>query len=256
MFYQIKSYLKFLLRSTNQHGIHSPFVYNLVAKCFYDTTKYEAYTTLNNYRKRVFSNNDTINITDFGAGSRVFKSNERSISKIARHSGISKKKQQLLFRLVSYFNVEKSLELGTSLGLATSALALGNPNGTVDTVEGCENTAAVAKTLFTRFQLNNINLEQATFDAFLKSYTETPTLIYIDGNHSKKNTINYFNFFVEKLKNDSFIIFDDIYWSQEMTQAWHYIKDHPKVSVSIDTFYWGIVFFRIEQEKQHFTIRL
>ena len=29
------SYLKFLLKSTNQHGVHSPFVYNLVTKCFY-----------------------------------------------------------------------------------------------------------------------------------------------------------------------------------------------------------------------------
>lgn len=32
----IISYLKFLIRSTNQHGVHSPFVYNFVTRCLYN----------------------------------------------------------------------------------------------------------------------------------------------------------------------------------------------------------------------------
>ena len=35
MLQQIKSYIKFLLHSKNEHGVHSPFVYDLVTKCFY-----------------------------------------------------------------------------------------------------------------------------------------------------------------------------------------------------------------------------
>ncbi|TDA94761.1 class I SAM-dependent methyltransferase, partial [Halomonas marinisediminis] len=45
-------------------------------------------------------------------------------------------------------------------------------------------------------------------------------------------------------------------WSKGMQEAWTHIKKHPKVTVSIDTFYWGIVFFRKEQEKEDFVIRL
>jgi hypothetical protein len=41
-----------------------------------------------------------------------------------------------------------------------------------------------------------------------------------------------------------------------MEEAWNYIKDHQKVTVSIDTFQWGIVLFRKEQPKQHFVIRV
>jgi len=41
-----------------------------------------------------------------------------------------------------------------------------------------------------------------------------------------------------------------------MEEAWHYIKEHSKVTVTIDTFQWGIVFFRREQEKEHFIIRV
>jgi hypothetical protein len=41
-----------------------------------------------------------------------------------------------------------------------------------------------------------------------------------------------------------------------MTEAWEIIKQHPKVTVTINTFYWGFVFFRSEQIKEHFTIRV
>ena len=42
----------------------------------------------------------------------------------------------------------------------------------------------------------------------------------------------------------------------EMEKAWEIIKNHPKVTITIDTFQWGIVFFRTEQEKEHFVIRV
>jgi hypothetical protein len=40
-----------------------------------------------------------------------------------------------------------------------------------------------------------------------------------------------------------------------MEEAWETIKNHPKVTVTIDTFQWGLVFFRKEQPKEHFVIR-
>ena len=123
--HSIKSYLKFLWNSKNQHGVHSPFVYNLVTKCFYDKTNYEEYSILKSYRKTLLANKETIEVTDFGAGSRVFKSNTRPINQIAKNAGISPKRAKLLFRIVNYIQPNSILEIGTSLGLATSALALG-----------------------------------------------------------------------------------------------------------------------------------
>lgn len=257
MLYQIKQYLKFLKASTNQHGVHSPFVYDLVTKCFYDKSKYKEYTILKQYRQSLYQNSNSITISDFGSGSRVFKSNNRVISKMAKTSGITSKRAKLLFRMVRYFNSNNILELGTSLGLATSALSLGNKQASIATIEGCPETAKIAQEQFRTLQLNNIQVMVCTFEKAIPELTSNPyDLVYIDGNHTKEATLNYFELLLPTATNNSVFIFDDIHWSKGMTEAWDIIKNHPAVTVSIDTFFWGIIFFRKEQAKEHFVIRV
>ncbi|MBC7524595.1 MAG: class I SAM-dependent methyltransferase [Flavobacterium sp.] len=239
--------------------MHSPFVYDLVTKCFYDKTTYPEYSILKSYRKSLLDNANTIEITDFGAGSRVFKSNTRAINQIAKNAGISSNRAELLFRIVNYFQSEIILEIGTSLSLATSALALGNPKAKITTLEGCANTMAVAKSQCQLQNVYNIEFVNTKFEDYLKSFDFgllTFNLIYFDGNHSKKATLEYFELLLSTISNDSVWIFDDIHWSLEMEEAWETIKNHKKVTVSIDTFQWGIVFFRKEQLKQHYVIRM
>ncbi|MDR6760492.1 putative O-methyltransferase YrrM [Flavobacterium sp. 2755] len=258
MFFQIKSYLKFLWNSKNEHGVHSPFVFSLLTKCFYDKKPKREYLILKNYRKSLLENKNFIEVTDFGAGSKVFKSNKRQISKIAQTAGISPKRAELLFRVTNYFQPKNILEIGTSLGLATAALALGNTEAKVITIEGCPNTANTAQNQLDKFDCKNVENIISEFESFLISEnlnSKIYDLIYFDGNHSKKATLIYFELLLQTVNNDSVWIFDDIHWSPEMEEAWEIIKNHPKVKVTIDTFQWGFVFFRYEQEKEHFVIR-
>lgn len=269
MLQQIKSYLKFLFHSKNEHGVHSPFVFDLVTKCFYDNTKYSEYKLLKSYRKSLLENKNTIEVTDFGAGSRIFKSNTREVSKIAQTAGITPKNAELLFRIVRYFQPKSILEIGTSLGLATSALSLGlesetnkaevNKESKIITLEGCPNTMHQCQLQFQKANFNTENIEfiNTEFSSYLKSFDFRPLtfdLIYFDGNHSQKATLEYFEVLLPTITNNSVWIFDDIHWSADMEKAWEIIKKNPKVSVTIDTFQWGIVFFRKEQEKEHFII--
>jgi predicted O-methyltransferase YrrM len=255
----------FLWKSKNEHGVHSPFVFDLVTKCFYDKTSYPEYLIIKSYRKSLLANRNFIEVTDFGAGSRVFKSNKRQICKIAKTAGISSKRAELLFRIVNYFQPNSILEIGTSLGLATSAIALGNRNAKIITLEGCPKTLRHCQIQFqmlssqaqSRDNFNNIEFINTEFSNYLK--TQQPTthnLIYFDGNHSQKATLDYFELLLPTITNDSVWIFDDIHLCKEMEIAWETIKNHPKVTVTIDTFQWGIVFFRAEQEKEHFVIRV
>tara|TARA_R100001369_G_scaffold92320_1_gene136748 strand:- start:1382 stop:2155 length:774 start_codon:yes stop_codon:yes gene_type:complete len=257
MKHQILSYLSFLLRATNQHGVHSPFVYALLTECFYDKKKYDAYKTLKNHRAALHSDSEKIEVTDFGAGSKVFKTNNRKVADIAKHAGITKKRQRLLFRIVQYLKPKAIVELGTSLGMATTALALGNPKAEIKTVEGCPNTLKKATDYFAKTKLQNIQTYNQSFEEFFKKQSsETYDLVFIDGNHNKEHTVAYFNLLLKQVHNESVLVFDDIYWNTAMTEAWQEIIKNPKVTVSIDTFQWGLVFFRKEQRKQHFSIRL
>ncbi|MGV7105646.1 O-methyltransferase [Flavobacterium sp. U410] len=254
----------FYWNSKNEHGVHSPFVFSLVTKCFYDRSKYTEYQILKQYRKSLLNNKNSIEVTDFGAGSRIFKSNTREIAKIAKTAGITPKRAELLFRIVRYFQPEQILEIGTSLGLATSALALGidtkpTSNAKIITLEGCPNTIEQCQLQFQKSKINseNIKFVNTEFSSYLKNCqlsTANCQLIYFDGNHSKKATLEYFNLLLPTVTNDSVWIFDDIHWSQDMEEAWKIIKSHSQVTVTIDTFQWGIVFFRKEQKKEHFTI--
>ncbi|OAB28931.1 Predicted O-methyltransferase YrrM [Flavobacterium fryxellicola] len=263
MLFQIKSYLIFLWHSKNEHGVHSPFVFHLLTKCFYDKKVKPVDTILENYRNSLLANNDTIEVTDFGAGSRVFKSNTRSISKIAKTAGISSKRAALLYRIVHYLQPESILEIGTSLGMATAALFLGSQNlktkVKVITLEGCPETVRQAQNQFKQFGFTTINSIKTEFSSYFNSLQFSGFnfgLIYFDGNHSKKATLEYFELLLSTVSNDTVWIFDDIHWSQEMEEAWEIIKSHPQVTVTIDTFQWGLVFFRREQPKEHFVIRV
>lgn len=234
-------------------------MFNLVTKCLYDRKNYPEYKPLTAYRKSLLANHNTIEVTDFGAGSRVFTSNTRTISKIAKTAGISAKRAELLFRITRYFQPTTILEIGTSLGLATSALALGNPKAKITTLEGCPNTLATAKKYVENSNVEFVNTE---FYSYLKNFhpetsgqTSNFQLIYFDGNHTKQATLDYFNLLLPTVTNNTVWIFDDIHWSVDMEAAWEAIKNNPKVTVTIDTFQWGLVFFRTEQEKEHFTIR-
>ena len=261
MLFQIKSYLKFLWNSKNEHGVHSPFVFDLITKCFYNNKSKPEYSILENYRNSLLENKNTIEVTDFGAGSRVFKSNTRQVAKIAKTAGITSKRAELLFRIVQYFQPSTILEIGTSLGLATSALSLGSRSfGTktkIITLEGCPNTINQCQLQFQKLNFNNVKFINTEFSQYFKNLQPTDyNLIYFDGNHSKTATLDYFELLLPTVTNDSIWIFDDIHWSSAMEEAWEMIKNHEKVKVTIDTFQWGIVFFREEQEKEHFVIRV
>ena len=67
-----------------------------------------------------------------------------------------------------------------------------------------------------------------------KSLKNKYDLIFFDGNHSKDATLKYFNWALESHHRDAIFIFDDIYWSLEMKQAWLEICSNPKTILSIN----------------------
>lgn len=255
-----KKYLHYYFTASNGkgHGIHSPFVFDFVKNVLNDNKHYLCYKTVELLRARLLHDSRLIAVQDMGAGSAITTGRQRKISAIARHAVKPKKFGQLLFRIIRYYQPRTIIELGTSLGITTSYLALASPSSSVITLEGASTVADIAKQQFKKLSLNNIQLREGDFnDTLLSSLSELETIdfAFIDGNHRKQPALQYFQMLSAKINNASILIFDDIHWSAEMEEAWEIIKADPLVTLSIDLFFIGLIFFRNDFKiKQHFVI--
>jgi len=257
----LKKYLRYYFTSSNGkgHGTHSPFVYNFITKVLNDAQSYPAYENVELLRKQLFKNKTLLQIQDFGAGSVVNNEKNRSVKSIAKTALKPKKYGQLLHRIAAHYQPKNIIELGTSLGITTCYLAKANNKSNVHTLEGSTMVAKTARENFEGQNIFNIEMHLGNFDnTLLEVLAKMPSvdLAFVDGNHKEKPTLKYFQELLVKAKEDSIFIFDDIHWSREMEDAWAKIKLHGSVTITIDLFFIGIVFFRKEQKvKQHFTIR-
>ncbi len=254
-------YINYYFTASNGrgHGIHSPFVFELVRKVFIDKHEYDDYITIELLRKELLNNKTILQVEDYGAGSRAGLTKQRTVEQIAKSSLKKPKYAKLLYRLVKYLQPNQILELGTSLGITTCYLATAKKGAEVITMEGSTEIAFIAEKNFQQLQLTNIKLVKGNFDETLKpavSQLSTINFAFIDGNHRKAPTLDYFHQLLTKANTESLFIFDDIHWSKEMEEAWEEIKQYPSVTLTIDLFFIGLVFFRKEQlEKEHFVIR-
>jgi predicted O-methyltransferase YrrM len=249
----------FTASSGKGHGIHSPFVFSFIESVLNDTRYFYAYDRIELLREALLSDGRLLEIVDMGAGSVAGSNTHRKVKEIAARAAKPRKLAQLLFRIANYYQPMVMVELGTSLGISAAYLASGNLKGALTTLEGASQIVGVAHENIERLQLNNVNIVEGHFDKTLPhvlSGIDVVNLAFIDGNHQKKATLQYFHQLLEKKNEETILIFDDIYWSKDMEEAWSEIKHHPEVLLTIDLFFIGLVFFRHDfKTKQHFRIR-
>jgi predicted O-methyltransferase YrrM len=251
-------YFKHYLTSNSRHGVHSPFVYSLIDRVIYDFSPKEYVKPIEELRKKLKNDTRTLRITDLGAGSMLNNGKVKQISSLAKNALKPPRVAKVIARLANEFHPESIVELGTCLGITTLYLSKASSSSRIITVEGCPETAKVARENFNRLAANNIETRTGNFDVVFPEIIEELSRIdflFIDGNHRKDATLKYFYDCLPKVHEASVLIFDDIYWSKGMKEAWQEIKNHPQVTVTIDLFYIGLVFFKSAQVKEDFKVR-
>ena len=250
----LKDYLVYFFTAKNRHGIHSPFVYNLsdvVLKL--PIPKAHAHSIIA-YKKDLTQSSEIIEVQDFGAGSRLL-SNQRKVSDIARISGSNDKTIFLLYRLVKYYEPKQILELGTSLGIATNAMAIAAPESLVCSVEGCPATHSQAKKHLAKHQRNHVELKQMEFDTFFKENQRIYDFVFLDGNHREEAVIEMLASLRHCIHDETIILLDDIRWSAGMKRAWLKTIDNQNYHVTVDLFKTGLIMQRKHQQKEHFLVK-
>ena len=199
------------------------------------------------------SDQKTSNFKDYGTAT----SGPRTIAAIARRAAKSPKEGRLLYRIVKRFQPKTILELGTSLGISAMYMKAGAPEARLITIEGCPETARMAKAGMEKHHVH-ADIRTGEFNVLLGGILEelkSVDLVYIDGNHRRQPTLEYFALIRKYAHNDTVFIFDDIHWSLEMEEAWKAIVADSDVHVSCDVFHFGLVFLRKQQVKEHFVLR-
>src|ERR1700709_2333939 len=106
--YRIKSYLRYRKKALSKHGVHSPFVFDLVTKVFPDRNHDYSEHIAEDWRTECEVDKTIIDVSDFGTG----KSGPRKVFEIAQRSANNPAHGQLLNRIIRYFRPKKMLELG------------------------------------------------------------------------------------------------------------------------------------------------
>ncbi|MFI5221304.1 MAG: O-methyltransferase [Bacteroidia bacterium] len=244
--------------------LHSPFIFGLYNSCIRPKKSNEDFVQIEKIRKKLKADHRVITQQDLGAGKFPLKKN--TVSFFAKHHAKPARIAQIIYRLMDHYRCRDIVELGTSLGISAcyeaSAMKKNFKPQEINftTIEGAEELEAIASENFRLLQLEEyISQRNGNFDTelpeVLKNYSKVD-MAFIDGNHRYEPTLNYFNQFLSKIHNDSMLLFDDIYWSPGMTKAWEEIKLNPQVTVTVDLFFLGLVFFRKEQAKENFRLRV
>jgi predicted O-methyltransferase YrrM len=241
-------YLNYILFSHHKkgHGIHSPFVFDLVSRVFRNKVDPNIVFTVEKARRKLIADKSNLKVHDLG--SRYDSSEKtRRVSDIARKSPVPVRYGILLSNMAAEFGKPLIIELGTSFGISTMYMAASCKDTQVTTIEGSVAIADIARQNFSEAGLENINVINGSFDEVISEFSAagvSPGLIFIDGNHRKEPVINYFNSLARLSDSKTVIIIDDINYSKEMAEAWNVIKLHERVTISIDICRMGICFFR------------
>ena len=164
MIFRLLAYINYLIRSKNQHGIHSPFVFDFVTKGLYQRQK-----------------------------------NQRNLNLNFSDLAFSKAEEKLLIKILNYFQIEDEFN---------------------KIINSTKTSGDNYKILFYN-SLNNFNID------YLKPYSSVEILII-----------------------------RRIHQSKESEEKWQEIINFKSARVTMDLFYFGLVFFRKEQRKEHFIIRV
>jgi len=256
----LRRWMEFVLRSSTRYQLHSPFLYAMIDQVVHNRGRLPECDPADGIRKQCLKSDEVILKTDYGTGAdgcqkRIYPV---KISDIARDSITQPAKARRLSRLAQFLQAQHILEMGTSLGITASYLALSNPNAQLITLEGCPELSRIAREHFDQLRLPHVELLTGSFSETLGTALDRlgkVDLVYIDGHHRGIAMLDYFVQCLPFITNGSIIIFDDIRHSPEMEKAWNTVCGRQEVRVSIDFFSSGWVLFRKELSRQHFRLR-
>lgn len=250
-----KEYIRYRRKAIGKQKIHSPFVfsfYNEIVK------KKKANDAFKSIEILVEARQDKTLIAASNFGAKTASNEMTSVASVARKSGVNKRWGSFLYEMSRQHGSNKIIELGTNLGIGTAFLCEGNPEAEVVSFEGNPDFVRYAFEKLNSKGLTNFKIIEGRIQDHIKNELkrlESVDLVYIDADHTYEATLHFFQVILPFVHQKTILIFDDIYWSEGMTQAWNEIIKDSKVRVSVDLYFKGVITFDDGLPKQHFVLK-
>jgi predicted O-methyltransferase YrrM len=237
--------LRHYFRARTAYDLQSPFAYAFARETLDDRRWYYVFSEAEALRDTWKRDKRAIDTLDLGAGGR---GGRRKVADLARHSATPPLFCRWLFHIVRFVRPERMLEMGTSLGVSALYQSAAARSARFITLEGCPQTAGLARKTFDRMHCP-VDLRQGAFDDLLPEALadlERLDYLFLDGDHSRAGTLRYLEQCLRYTHNETVWVIADIHWSDEMEKAWKDIQAFPGVTMTVDLFGLGVVFFRRE----------
>ena len=231
---QIKLYRK--LRYRKGFGVHSPFIYNLITKVIEEKMPYYVFDDIENFRKELLNREGL---------TKVLTSRE------TQHKNYG----ALLFRLVNFFKCRNVLQIGSSTGVMSLYLALPLRNSCeCYALEERPDLLEYVRTFAENFSLKNLHFMEGDYAEnllLLKTGNASFDFIFINTKGNSEKTSQAFSLVETFISGNTVMVIDNIRNDKAMKKQWQEIKNRPDVSLTIDLFSLGLVFFNIQLHKHH-----
>ncbi|HNP17280.1 MAG TPA: class I SAM-dependent methyltransferase [Fulvivirga sp.] len=211
-----------------------------------------AFLNCENYRSQLLKNETEISY-------EIFNSDKTAVVKdICKNAASGKKWCQFLYFITLKVDSPIFLEIGTNLGISGSYILEAvkhKKEGKFVTMEGLPQLCEISSKQFsTIIPMAKFDIRQGLYDETFPELLKENiyfNVLFIDGNHKKEPTIEYFEKLKSMVSSPAIFIFDDINWSDEMKEAWKIIKKDSDVNYYIDLYEQGVVIVdKNESEKK------
>ena len=248
--FRLTSTLRWYLRARTRYDVHSPFLSTFVREVYHDDRHYHAFDLVRQLRRYWGTRKESVPLRSLGAPSRTTRRQQRTAASLVRSNAIGEGSGKLLFRLALWLRPERIVELGTNAGISTVYLHAADTRTPLYTVEGNPAISALAtETLRRAGAITAVTPSGNTFAEWLTQHAGLPPcrlLAFIDGDHRYRPTLDYVAQLLRQATDESVIVVADIHWSRGMERAWTELQQHPRVTASVDTYHFGLLFLRPE----------
>lgn len=242
------------IRYRKGYGVHSPFVFNLITKVIEERCSYYSFYDIELIRKQLHFRDNIITYPD-RQQKGVLRS--RTVGEIVEREAIKPKHGALLFRLTNYFKSKNILQLGPSMGLSTLYLTSYATGLKCIALENIPEFASIAQIVFDKATRNPIDLRTGSYKELLpQALKDIKHLDFVFFNtlYEQQNNIWLFNECVKQVHNETIFVFEGIKASCKMREFWKEVCSHPEVTVTVDLYSMGIVFFNKKLHKRDYIV--